>query len=419
MNTRHLSGLMLSVGIISFSGLAQQLGNPIRSDPGVGARAIAMAGSYTALSADPGGMFWNPAGLCFSTRPQASVSISGLQPAVETVFHSRQKSYESEDKNTRFRIGNVGLVMPLSKCSPAPAFGFGFQNPYITDVLLSYKTGQTGDGTIHNMDNQFISLGQLSFWTVSGALPLSRRFSFGISASFITGDEINEILLAESTVSDSGSINSEQHLNYSRDYRGYDVRFGLMIRPQDNVSFGARLELPATVAFEEFGVEMTDNREYSKEYVLHGTLKSYYKASCGAAFLLENLVFSTEVYTRVPRPKKSVRDHCGSFKSGGSVGVELRPRDGAISLRGGYGWDEYDPTPYRVSYKEDVLVGDLPRSESPSGIHNLGAGFQWEISDRGMIAASYGMRFYTLETEGVLQENHQLQHGIVECTLRF
>lgn len=40
---------------------------------GYGARAVAMGGAYTALSDDPEGVFWNPAGLCYAEKSGFSV----------------------------------------------------------------------------------------------------------------------------------------------------------------------------------------------------------------------------------------------------------------------------------------------------------------------------------------------------------
>ncbi len=417
---RHLFGITLSVGMLYNTCFAQHLGNPIRSDLGVGARAIAMGGSYTAIASDVSGMFWNPAGLSFAGGPQASVSLGGLQPAVQTVYQSSGKEYESDSRNQRFHIGNIGLILPLSDCNPAPVLGFSFQNPYVTDVVLDFKGRTISDDTKKRFSNQFLSLGRISFWTVGGALPLSDQFTLGASASLITGEEINEIRSFVHQTTESEEYESEDHINYTRDYKGFDFRLGMMIRPSEDISIGARMEMPSTISFEETGEQSSkSNDEYYDEYTLHGTLQSYFKFSGGAAFVIDNLIFSTELHSRAPRTKRSLSDHCGRFKSGGSMGLEWTPNDGQFSLRGGYGWDQYDPTPYRVSYEQEVEEEPLPDSESSTGIHNLSVGAQWEIGDNGLISLAYGRRYYKLETEGTLEEVHSLQHGLLEFTFHF
>lgn len=54
--------------------------------PGPGTRAMGMAGAFTAVADDPGGMFWNPAGSVFMDKAEASFALGSLSGSSRAVL---------------------------------------------------------------------------------------------------------------------------------------------------------------------------------------------------------------------------------------------------------------------------------------------------------------------------------------------
>lgn len=123
---------------------------------GIGARAEAMGGAYTSMANDPTALYWNPAGIAWSTTMQAEF------------MHSRWLA----DRNFAF----VGVIVPVEALRSTFGFSyttldFGGEQPV--------RTVERPEGTGEMYDTRDVAVG------LSYALALTDRFAFGITGKFV------------------------------------------------------------------------------------------------------------------------------------------------------------------------------------------------------------------------------------------
>ena len=123
---------------------------------GVGARAVAMGGSYVSVANDASALYWNPAGIAW---------LNGIQ---------------SEMMHTEWLAGTkfdyVGLVVPV----PFLRSSIGFSFTSLDYGESPVRTVERPEGTGERYGARDIAIG------VTYAVSLTDRFSFGISGKYIS-----------------------------------------------------------------------------------------------------------------------------------------------------------------------------------------------------------------------------------------
>ena len=123
---------------------------------GVGARAMAMGGAYAALANDASGIYWNPAGIAWSTGMQAE--LMHTEWLAETNFDF------------------VGIVAPI----PAIRSTIGIALTNMDYGENPVRTVERPEGT-----GEMWSARDMAIY-VSYAMALTDRFSFGLSGKYIS-----------------------------------------------------------------------------------------------------------------------------------------------------------------------------------------------------------------------------------------
>ncbi len=105
----------------------------------IGDRASGMGGAYTAISDDPSGLYYNPAGIVYATGKNLSASVNA--------YYSQKKTYDNViggqgwDRNSSSLLPNFfGITQPLGNFQ----FGFSYAVP---DAILENQS-QTFGGSI-------------------------------------------------------------------------------------------------------------------------------------------------------------------------------------------------------------------------------------------------------------------------------
>jgi len=123
---------------------------------GVGARATAMGGAYAAVANDASALYWNPAGI---------VWVEGVQAEFMHSEWLAETSYEY-----------LGLVFAI----PSINSSIGASISYLNYGEAPVRTVERPEGTGENYSASDLAL------SVSYALALTNRFSFGISGKYIS-----------------------------------------------------------------------------------------------------------------------------------------------------------------------------------------------------------------------------------------
>lgn len=399
---------------------AQLLGDPQRTDIGVGTRAMAMGNAAVALPPDPSALFWNPAAMALARQRQLQLSFGGFGPWMRATFRPGQTEFETEEKVQRIRLGNVALLRPIETSRGGLAFGLGFQNPYVFDALLEYGGSYgSSEGSV-TVNNSYRVLGHLDFWTGGFGVMIADKVSLGLAVSAVTGGETAALTFRKHT---GGRIVDTLNHAYDdlveRDYVGYDIRVGLVYRSRGGSTLGLRIVLPSTIAFEECGSEVLPAEGSRWDYALRGWLKSYYTGAVGIAHDFPFGAVSAEINARAPHPDAYGTMAQRHWAIGGKAGVEIPLLVESLKIRGGYGWHNHAPNPYLVVYDAPTASAPTVKPDSPLGEHLVSTGLAFTPGDRVRLEVSYAHRLVMLETEDILFEEHHFQRALASLTVEY
>lgn len=159
----------------------------------IGPRAIGLAGAFTALSDDPSGLYYNPAGLAFQNATSLSSSIN--------TFYLKQSSYDNVFGDKSFEEsarGTVSSFFGFSKKFTPPLLGqiqlgLAFVNP---DAALSNENTLITDNAESDVVRYHRSA-NIRSGSSQIILGVAKRFgqhsSAGCSFSYVDVDELEQI----------------------------------------------------------------------------------------------------------------------------------------------------------------------------------------------------------------------------------
>ncbi|MBD3345408.1 MAG: hypothetical protein GF401_10140 [Chitinivibrionales bacterium] len=399
---------------------AQVLGDPARTDLGVGTRALALGNNYTALANDASSLFWNPAGITFTKGSAFQFSFGGLRSQAFSEFHPGNTISMSESDISRLQVGNVAYVHNFIGRRNI-AFGIAYQNPYAFDAVLGYSGTWMSGGNTVEIDNWYRSLGHLEFWTAGFGVRIIPEFAVGLALSLVTGHSDDQLEFRRTV---NGEVVDPYNDNYideiNRDYGGYDARLGFRFRPSDHFALGMRIDFPSYIAFSEWGSEVLPSAlSESYDFTMDGYLTTYYSGAVGLAFTTPHTVLTAEVNARAPHPESIETELQRHWKVGAGAGIEIPFLFDCLTLRGGYAWKEYSPYPYNVHYDGFVEEDYAEETHSFNGEHMVSAGIAYTVAERVSLDLAVSHRVYELSTASVLEEKHESQRVLGAVSVGF
>lgn len=204
----------------------------------IGDRASGMGGAYAAVSDDVSGLYYNPAGVVYSTGRNLSASVNA--------FYNQHKKYENViagtgwERNATALLPNFfGVTQPLSE---KVKFGFSYAVPdsiqedqdQIFHNLPSQFAGVTATTYVINFNNSddVYELGP------SLAMEVSKNFSAGVTLYYHERSNqtvLNQLITLSDGRYESTNFYSEMH------ERGLRPVVGVMWTPADKYAFGLAL----------------------------------------------------------------------------------------------------------------------------------------------------------------------------------
>jgi len=206
----------------------------------VGNRAAAMAGAYTALSDDPSGLYYNPAGIVYTNGANISASSNAFQYAT-TEYKNAIGSSKWTRSSSTLLPNFFGAVQPLGNVT----------------VGLSYAVP---DSVKENLDQDFRNLSSLGLDTyVLNLNQLDDTYLFGPSVAWGSGKFSAGLTLygyyrhweitmnqwiKEKDTTNSGGVVTQQGVQYQTNLYYEDTEsgvrpiFGMIYSPTDHLSLG-------------------------------------------------------------------------------------------------------------------------------------------------------------------------------------
>jgi long-chain fatty acid transport protein len=202
----------------------------------LGERAMGMAGAYTAVSDDPSGLYYNPAGVVYRQQTNISASVNAYQQS-RTTYEGALGSEDWERRSSALLPNFFGVVQPLG---PGVA-GFSFAVPDSAqedqDQEFRDLAGTSTDRYVINFNHQL----QLYKVGPSYAMPVTDDLSVG--ATLYLHYRTDEIISNQWVRKDNGDF---EWLNqyYETTELGVEPVLGVMWTPWERLSLGLTLRQP-------------------------------------------------------------------------------------------------------------------------------------------------------------------------------
>jgi len=422
LSTLHLISATLLFSAVTLSAL------PVH-ETGLGVRSVGLSGAATTSSCHDA-VFSNPGGLAFMKQRYFFGGLSFIQQNATFSIDGRN----TDDALRRFRFAPAGITLPIPVDKGGLTFAFAFYRPYIFDDMINYTQRFTDShDTPVTVKRDYSTFGGLSYWSASAALQVAPGLGIGCTFSFINGKEDTRFTFLRT---DDGSItdtfSNDFHDHYSRTFKGFELRTGLLYRPIRRLRVGLRLTIPKFIQFEESvsGFVPYDNREKSAySYDTTGWLYTSLEAGAGVSYRSHFGTLFFDFHGRAPytalHPNDDIPEGSDAARSkyGFSTAIRTPYLKKIIAFSLGYSFDLYD-THRMVNRYKDADMPDWEASVSKAAININGAsvGITIETGTAGF-DAGYRLRMWRLDTEAAagetVQENRMLNEPVASIRWRF
>ncbi len=303
--------------------------------------------------------------------------------AVLAFGYQQTRNFNSALSFSGFNSGNNSMIQDLTAFNEDIAFELGVSYP-VYDSEGNYLNDET---SINGNLRQIGSIkedGQLKSWIMSGALEISKDVFLGATFNIISGNYLSNRNYTENDYEfdnytglldpqDSSTLGFESFkLNDIIDWNisGWDLRLGLLYKPNSALSFGATVKLPSTFNIEEsysiYGKSYFSNNVFAVDQP--GTINRYeistpMEISAGFSALLPlvrvnasaKLVdysqiefkngFDEEILISKNDEIKEVFERVINY----NIGLEVTLPYPTLKLRGGF---IYNPSPFKGDIKD-------------------------------------------------------------------
>ncbi len=198
----------------------------------VGDRSIGMAGAYGAISDDPSGMVFNPAGVAYSNSASMSANVNTLQWTQITYKDALQQTYDYQRSSYQVLPNFFGVVQPFGN------YVIGFSSAIVDS---SQEKQDQSFENLANIDRFVVNLNNLKTTYNIGpsiAKKINSTFSIGVSVPFHYRS--SEFISNQNIVFSDTVSNSLEWVNVylKKSEQGIRPRFGMMWNPFSKVSLG-------------------------------------------------------------------------------------------------------------------------------------------------------------------------------------
>jgi len=203
----------------------------------IGDRASGMGGAYTAIADDPTGLYYNPAGIVYSTGRNLSASVNA--------FYNQQKKYADViggngwERNSSSLLPNFfGVTQPLGK------FQFGFS--YAVPDSIREDQDQTFSGSIPTTLGSPASMYVINFNNEDNTYLFGPSLAYEVNNKLSTGMTLYLHKRSAETTLNQLLVLEDGRYEWTNQYlelveRGVRPILGVMWTPVDKVTLGVSL----------------------------------------------------------------------------------------------------------------------------------------------------------------------------------
>lgn len=203
----------------------------------IGDRASGMGGAYTGVSDDPSGLYYNPAGIVYTTGRNLSASVNA--------YYNTSKEYKSviggngwERKATSLLPNFFGIVQPLGKLK----FGFSYAVP----DSIKEDQDQTFGGSLPTSLGSPAIRYTINFNNEDSTYLIGPSIAGELTSSLSAGLTLYMYHRSNQTILNQLIVLQDGRYEWSNQYiekveRGYKPIIGVMWTPAEKLSIGVSL----------------------------------------------------------------------------------------------------------------------------------------------------------------------------------
>lgn len=198
----------------------------------IGDRASGMGGAYTAVSDDPSGMYYNPAGIVYSTGKNLSASVNAYNVSNRT-YKGVIGGADWTRKSSYLLPNFFGIIQPIGKFKVGFSYAVPDSNQEDQDQVFNYGISGWGNSThVINFNNK----NDTNLFGPTVAVPLNDKVSVGVTLYAHKRD--TEAISNQSIQSDDGT--KFFWANNYQETEEYGLRpvVGVMVTPVEKLSLG-------------------------------------------------------------------------------------------------------------------------------------------------------------------------------------
>ncbi len=222
---------------------------------GVGARAVAMGGAYTALSNDYTGLFYNPAGVALVRKTTFLASFNALSLTDRATY----RGIENEQETSSSQLNALGCTVPLPTVRGSLALSFGYHRIRQFDNGLWVKSPVVFPEMDPKMDyeaiweHERIEEGAMSQTSFGGSVEVGSGVWMGLGFH-IWGGEDDYIWqfreLDEKNLYTFHDSTSTEHI--STELSGINLSIGTLFNLENRMWVGMSIATPVKLRAKEF-----------------------------------------------------------------------------------------------------------------------------------------------------------------------
>jgi len=242
----------------------------LENENGTGVKATAMGNAFTAVADDYSAIYWNPGGLAQIRKGHVTTSIYNR-------VYNNQTTYLGnglDDSRSFTKFQSFGIAYPFPVARGSFVLALGYQKIKDLDNFinfsafnnesngLSFRYGEGQDAEDHYFDSNvqqsqtLYSDGNLSQWSMGGAMDFSPNFSAGMTLSFYGGSSsyTSDYLQEDVQGLYSNPIDFDTYTYQQKiisDYSGFELKAGGLFHLARHLQVGAVITFPMSLTVDE------------------------------------------------------------------------------------------------------------------------------------------------------------------------
>lgn len=216
---------------------------------GVGARAVAVGGAYTALSDDYAALYYNPAGVAQVRK----TTFLGSFNALSLTDRATYRGIENEQQTSSSQLNALGCTIPFPTVRGSLALSLGYHRVRQFDNGLWVRSPVSQGDYEAVWEHERIEEGAMSQTSFGGALEVGPGVWMGLGFHIWGGDDDYIWQFRELDEKDNYTFHdstSTEHI--ATELSGVSLNIGTLVSIEDHIRMGVTILTPVTLKAKEF-----------------------------------------------------------------------------------------------------------------------------------------------------------------------